>query len=143
MSIDAPDYNLSRKAWYDRDAASKVADYGGALTPHAETVRITYTCPANKVAMVELLYATIARRTAPTTVDWSSLKWFLTPEGGSEERVFAMTFRENDAGKVIFDHLGTTMSIFEGDRLRAKTTDASTGGEIWFETGYKITEFEV
>jgi len=134
----------ARKEWYDRNPASKADSFGATLVPHAETVRKTYTVPAGKKAMVESLQARVIRVTAATAAGTPYASWRITPSGGSVSsflRALLITGQNavKDEDKV---SIGTTLTLFAGDKLEAATFDDSTAGTVYHYISYKLTEFD-
>jgi hypothetical protein len=134
---------IGRPAWYDRNPASK-RGYLSVLdaAPHSLTTRISYTCPSGKKAMVELLYAAVIRKTAPTTVGRAVTAWYLTPSGGTEGLIMEAVLFSSTVGDSIYLSPSGNLMLFPGDTLTSKTFDGSTGGTCDYQMGYKITEFD-
>jgi len=129
--------------WYDRNPESKV-DYGAwTEPPHSTTQRISYTCPAGKIAMVEVLSCLVMRITAATTSDFLSNNWTFTPNGGSERAFLTARIINNTIGASDTKAIGTTLIMLAGDKITAYTTDMSVGGTCNYFMAYKVTEFDV
>ena len=131
--------------WYDRNPKSKADEFDESVGGHSGTDRLSYVCPVAKIAMVEVLSVNAARTTAASTVGWVNVRWFFIPKGKSRKRIFTMNFHNNtpgDLGAKIERTVGSTLMMFEGDELILRTGDASDGGAVSYECGYKITEFD-
>jgi hypothetical protein len=143
-SINKPAADATRLAWYDRSPTSKVDDFGGIYAPHAETSRISYTCPSNKKAMIEALDSIVRRQTVAGTPSYLGALWRFTPNGGSGKVIIAA--RLSPAENAVTDkdavRLGSTITMYAGDVLDGRTYDISTTGTILYQLAYKITEFD-
>jgi hypothetical protein len=134
----------ARPAWYDRNAASKCSSYLATAAPHALTARWTYTVPAGKKALVELLQVGLKRMTAAGTPQVAYVAITVVPSGGSGVYlVFAdLTASNNAVGDK--DNMSSqgTLNLSAGDEINAKTYDGSTTGTIEYTANMKITEFD-
>jgi len=128
--------------WYDRNAVTLSDVYEATLGPHAEAARLTYTCPKDRKAMVELLFAGVLRMTAATVDQWVGCRWFITPKDGTETKLFAVDFYDKTAGFTDKLALGVTLTLHEGDKIIGKTTDACADGTVYHRLTYKLTEFD-
>ena len=134
---------IARPAWYDRNAASRADTYTGQqLAPHALTTRLTYTVPAGKKAIVELLQVKCVRRTAATTVGLVYAYATITPSGGSEKEILDSYLFGNAVGDKDGQALQGTLVLCTGDVINMKTYDGSTGGTVDYFLAYKVTEFD-
>ncbi len=129
--------------WYDRNPRSVSYAKGWEVGPHTATLRHTYTCPEKKVAMIELLQCSTMRYTAAGTPSAVNAYWYFKAKGESETAILIIAeFLENDVGSKVNQAIGTTITMFAGDKLFGKTADASIGGTVIHRLGYKITEFD-
>jgi len=143
-AVKSPGRYMARPEWYDRNPASKCDQYQNTLSPHGQTVRLTYTVPAGKKAMVELLQADVFRRTVATTAAYPSSSWNLTPSGESIKYILLSTLtpEQNAIGDKDYRELGATLALFPGDKVEGITVDGGTGGTAMYYLSYKITEFD-
>jgi len=133
---------VARPDWYDRNPISKNDNYDILdITPHSTTTRLTYTVPAGKKAMLEILQATVRRRTAATTLGRAYALWQFTPSGDLTKILLFSRVEDNTVGAKDDHALGTTMAMYAGDRIDGNTYDGSTGGTCDYTLSYKITEF--
>jgi len=130
--------------WYDRNPVSRADAWQGNSGPHGGAQRLIYTCPAGKIAMVEVLEARVTRTVAPTKGGTVIAWWSITPSGGTQEIFFIaelteihITPKDTDTEAV-----GTTFTLFAGDVLRGYTLDWSTDGVVRYGLAYKLTEFD-
>jgi len=134
---------VARAAWYDRTAASKCDYYyGQGVSPHAVTTRLTYTVPAGKKAMVEVMQVRVRRASAATTVGLAGAYVMLTPSGGVIKEILDTGINDNTVNARDNNALGGTMVLCTGDQLDLKTYDLSTGGTCDYFVCYKLTEFD-
>jgi hypothetical protein len=134
---------IARPAWYDRNPTVKVDHYNvSSASPHSQTLRLTYTCPSGKKAMVELLSGRVTRVSAATTPDVVLAEWALTPSGGTEKSILQARLITNNVGDTREHSIGSTLILNAGDALKGYTQDSSVGGACHYYLSYKITEFD-
>jgi hypothetical protein len=135
---------ISRPAWYDRNAVSKAAYYINTLAPHSETVRLSYTCPTGRKAIVEFLVAKIFRTGAANTPAAAKAAWKITPAGGSAVQFLKadLWLTQNATGDKDYYQLSLNLVLCSGDKIEGVTSDDSTGGTIGYVLGYKLSEFD-
>jgi len=133
---------IGRPAWYDRNPVSKVYYYSVTQDPHTLIERFSYTCPANKKAMVEVMSCRVERRTAATTASTAMAVFNFTPSGGTGYYILKSVIYSNGVGDKEYTALGTTLMMFAGDKIQAMDYDASTGGTVDYYHALKITEFD-
>lgn len=114
----------------------------GSTAPHADTVRWTYTVPANRFAIVELLHLKNKRDTAAAPAGSLSNYVGYTVSGGTEQVLintqhFAAAVDAGDSAT-----WGSEMRLATGDRLRGRTSDTSTGGASFYYNIMKATEYD-
>jgi len=128
--------------WYDRNPVSSVIHYAGAgVGPHGTTTRWTYTVPPNKKAYVELMLVEIVRRTAAGAVaTYGCYIRFL--QTGVTVTIMKVESRDNNVDAEKHRVLGQSITLHEGDSLRAQTVDLSTGGVVDYQATVKFTEFD-
>ena len=134
----------ARPAWYDRNPKVRVATYSAAgVAPHGVTQRISYNCPVDRIALIEMLNGWVARKTAATTAGVAGIWWSLQPSGEAEGGLFnSVNFVSNDVGVGGIGALGVTVTLFSGDVIRGSTRDTSTLGTCDYSMTHKITEFD-
>jgi len=134
---------VARPDWYDRNPITHVGGWTGLdVAPHSQTPRFTYTVPAGKKAMVEILHGLIMRKTAATTLDNAEVWWQIYPGGGGGVTVITQILHSNTVGNKDTQALGPSLTLLPADQLRCYTIDVSTGGTHDWSVGYKITEFD-
>ena len=135
------DLRIADLPWYDRNPKSKPGRYDITLPPHASTGRLEYTCPTDKRALVELLQATVLRRTAADSVLTVLGYWIFTPKGKVNTMILKAELITNTVGDRVSSELGKNIMLHPGDNLTGVTSDTSTGGECGYFLSYKLTEF--
>ena len=132
--------------WFDRNPEGYA--YGGisvAEGPHASKVRHAYTCPADKITVIEVLDVGLKRITAAAVPGASVSWWTLTREGEASSAHFLHSWlspTENNVNDKDVRSLGGTITLFEGDKMEWHSEDGATGGTIVYEASYKLTEFD-
>jgi len=106
------------------------------------TTRLTYTVPAGKKAMVEVMQVRVRRASAATTVGLAGAYVMLTPSGGVIKEILDTGINDNTVNARDNNALGGTMVLCTGDQLDLKTYDLSTGGTCDYFVCYKLTEFD-
>ena len=135
---------ISRPAWYDRNPKSICVGFSGALAPHSTTIRWTYTCPAGKRAMIELLQCSVRRVTAASMPNDFFSGILFTPIVGDEGIILIayITSAETAVGAKELNMLGGNLMLQPGDEIKGYTGDFSTGGTVFYVLNYKLTEFD-
>lgn len=129
--------------WYDRNPTSVGKDYDASLAAHATTERISYTVPADKICIVEMLSINAARTSASGGDEWVEVKWYHTPSGGAKTKLQTVNMFGNAIGDNMHWSLGGTLTLFEGDKITMETRDVpNAGGSVAYECGFKGTEFD-
>ena len=128
--------------WYDRNPESGVGAYLGGLAPHAGTSRLSYTCPKEKIAMVELLSCSIWRTKVDTTPGDVGAHWMLTPKGKTPMMFLYAFLFDNNLGATDTRAIGTTLILLPEDKIEGFTFDLGADGEIMYFLAYKLTLFD-
>jgi len=94
--------------------------------------------------MVEVLECACIRKTVSPTENDVIVYWQIAPSGEEAAYIILQAdFCTTIVGTKDIDALQTTMLLFPGDILLAKTFDASTGGTCRFRLSYKLTELDI
>jgi hypothetical protein len=133
-----------RLAWYDRAPTMSNKNYQAAVGPHGATSRFTYTVPAGKKAIVEILSVRLQRETVASPAATASIYITYTPSGGSASVavICVLYSTKNAIGDLDKDDLGTTFTMNAGDAIECRSSDGSTGGTISYMAFAKVTEYE-
>jgi len=130
--------------WYDRNPITRRDYYlGFAREPHDGTVRLEYTCPAGKKAVIELLECRVTRVSVATSPEVPLACWihYISPEDYSY--ILLAEIRGNNVGDSDKDQIGhSSLILLPGEKIEGWTLDLSTGGTCDYFLAYKITEFE-
>jgi len=140
--IKSPGKYVARPAWYDRNPVSRNGYFAGASGPHAITTRLTYTCPAGKKAILEVMQARVDREIVATTPNYAQAIFEFEPAGGTAYYLLAARILTNNVGDKERAELGGNLTMYPGDVLRGRTVDVSTGGQCAYQLSYKLTEFD-
>jgi len=135
---------VARPAWYDRNPESKILSYFDTVGPHSETERWSYTCPSGKKAMVEVLFTRAVRLEAATTPQNVFADIAFKPSGGVEKYILAAIIpsAQNNVGDRDMATIAASLMLMPGDKIRAITADAGTGGTVQYLITVKLTEFD-
>ena len=126
----------------DRNPLAVRQFYGANLAPHAETQRWTYTVPANRRALVALLWGQIVRESAATTVGDGFLR-IKTTISAVQVSGPVLVHRNNTAGAEVHFAFGHSVYLGPGDLIELTTQDTSTGGVLRYSGGAYLIEFDV
>ena len=144
MALDAEDYALGRKAWYDRNPVGIVL--GGTLwnkAPHAATVWWTYTVPPGKKAFLELLVAKVIRQTAAGPAGVANARILIHITGVPTPDILNAVIFTNNVGDKDSAELGQSLTLNAGEWIKGETADTSTGGTCAYLLTLKATEFDL
>jgi len=134
---------VARPAWHDRNPTTRADHYWGQnVAPHAVTTRLTYTCPAGKKAMVEVIMVRVRRASAATTLGTCGTYTMVTPSGGGTKEIVDAFINDNTVNARDQSAIGASLVMIAGDVLDLKTYDNSTGGTCDYFVCYKLTEFD-
>jgi len=131
--------------WFDRKAESKVGNGSIITSPHSVATRLTYECPVDRCAMVEILTAGVVRQEATVgALSYATAAWYFDPAKTAEKSILLALILDNTVGAKSEKAIGTTMMLFPGDKIIAKTEDSSGAGSVvWYDIAYKLTEFDL
>lgn len=115
----------------------------GAVGPHANTSRFTYTVPAGRIARVQLLYALSLRDAAPGAAGQGFARFTFAPAGGGATLLMGALVQSITVGDQQSLAWGNDLWLFAGDVIDALTSDNSVGGSHFYNLGFKATEFIV
>jgi len=142
-SINKPSSDMTRLAWYDRNPADQVASNNVLdVAPHVVQVWLSYTVPANKKAMVELLHVKMQRKTAAGVLGSAAVYVRFTKNGGLSQGILYAYLFDNTIGAKDTAVLAGTITMFAGDLLEIVSYDISTTGTIDYFSAYKASEYD-
>ncbi len=132
----------TRGNYYDRAPLSSVFGFVAAnAAPHGQTVRVSYTVPTGRLAVVELINLMYIRvTTASPVTEYGFLVDLVNADGGNADWINRTSLNNNLAFEVSETH-GTAIFLRAGQQIRLITFDGSTGGTVTYRGGMKITEF--
>jgi hypothetical protein len=134
---------IGRPVWYDRNPTNYVTSYTAeGVAPHAETLRLTYTCPTGKKTIINMMEILVQRYSAATTAGIAKAKITYKPSGGIEAKLVEAPIVTNAVGDKIDLCFGQTIMLNPGDVLNVYTSDSSTGGTVNYIVCMCITTFD-
>ena len=134
-------YAVARPAYYDRTAVAATGAYYNTVGPHATTVRITYTTPAGKKALLEVATLELIRSVAATVAGNLDLQMLIN-SGGTDVRAGHVATNTNTVGTLFQDKLYGAPTIYAGETCSGTSSDGSTGGTVTYAITNKITQFD-
>lgn len=133
----------ARAAWYDRSPATRADGYStGAVAPHSATVRVSYTVPTGKKALVELILTSLERDGAPGAAGAAAALARVTPGTGSQIAILISRDQSATVGAQKVQSLAGSFTLKAGDLLELVTVDGSTTGTYQYDLASKVTEFD-
>lgn len=113
----------------------------GLVAPHGFTVRVTYTVPADRVAIVEFARTMEIRDGATATPARTNSGIQYTPNGGTATSVVVARYATGTLGDSKQDNLSHPLFMFAGDVLTLFSSDLSTGGTNAYDVTAVVLEF--
>lgn len=133
----------TRFHYYDRKAVSRGGGWGGAgVAPHGWTTRFTYTCPAQKLAIIEHCAVEWVRFTVATASGYIYNVAGIVPSGGVLQAMARTHGLGPAAGDIRYSVVSPHVLMTAGDEFRIQTADLSTGGTVNYEGWVEIREFD-
>lgn len=131
-----------RAMWYDRNPTSENMWYNSANSPFAPTMIDSYTVPANRRAIVELMDVTVRRVTAASSLGPASGYFQLKPGGGAAEVMLIRYLENNTVGEQVSGTAAGSILLNPGDVFEMWATHLGTGGSVWLTLIAKISEYD-
>lgn len=117
--------------------------YNATVGPHAAVTRWTYTCPADKIAVVDTIAICVARITvaAPVALYGAYIHTNIAALGDvTVAKIQGLNNTLGDGQHIVFS---PKIRLEAGDVLEAHTVDLGTGGTVAYDVTAHITEFDV
>lgn len=130
---------ISINQFFDRNPLTVDQNYQSQTAPHAQTVRWTYTVPANRKAFVSNVIAYCLRYAVATAA--ADIICFVK-RSGTYMAWAQLTSADNTVGNRDKSTSVSTVTALPGEVISAATQDASTGGQSYFTMMANITEFD-
>lgn len=128
--------------WYDRNPEPISNHYTATQAPHALSKRLSYTCPKNKIAFIEVLQAKVSRSTAATTEGLMVGYWIsYVPPAITGNKIFEVSLTGLSLGDK--DSKLTTIVLLPKTILEAYSLDLSTAGDVYIYFSYRGSEIDV
>lgn len=135
---------LARPAYYDRNAVPKVLSYAqGAIAPHVQTQRWTYTVPAGKKAFIEEIFAQVRRESVAAPAVRIDVQITYAPVSGSNMFIGLPIIYTNNVGDQETEFPPQLGLLVAGDLIHGDTEDTSTGGTAAYVVAMKFIEFDI
>jgi len=135
QKLDAALSTMARlQPWYQTNFTISNQAYSVALSPHATTVRWTYTVPASRIAQIMSCTVSVIRTTVASTN--SDVGTYIDINAG-----FSTAYLDRSLPAVLDSaalNLGVGAMLVAGDVVRGKTFDNCTGGQLVFTLGANI-----
>jgi len=142
--LDHLNVDLSTKArlqpWYQTNFTTTSIQYdGGAIAPHASTVRATYTVPASRIAVITGSSAMFNRVVAATVADRTLIRAEATIPAAyilfvQSWNIAVDTYRQSAVGQ--------GMILKASDAIRIVTGDGCTGGSCDYKSSIALMVFD-
>jgi hypothetical protein len=124
-------------------AITLVSSINSIFFPHAASVRITYTVPANKQAIISSVWMKLVRVTVAGTGGIVLIRVFVTPSGGARTLMYATRLEAvNNAIGDKEELILPMIRLFDGDLIEFETSDTSITGSVLHQTGFNTSEFD-
>lgn len=134
---------MSRPEPSDRNGTAQTIVYGAnGVTPHAQTVRASYTVPAGRKAVVEASFCQMYRDNVAAPVNIVTASLYYTKSGGAAQQVLNAFSGNNTLWSGDHVYEGWSLRLFAGDAITLYTSDASTGGTNTFNLFARATEYD-
>lgn len=135
-------YAVARPAYYDRNASSIMPSYASFNSPHAATIRYTYTVASGKKALIETSTSYISRYQAATISGYYAADTRITLASGSYMILHRPVVIDNTLGPAYFGSSTGAVTLYAGETISAETSDGSTGGTVTMILAAKGTLFD-
>ena len=112
------------------------------VAPHAATTRWTYTVPANKRAILDIISVFLLRDAAPATAGEALVYVNFTPSGGSTTAFLLVGNITAVVGTPQYQSAAAGWMLGAGDAIGGLTADGSTGGTYRLMVTLSATEFD-
>lgn len=141
MQVNSP--AASRAAWYDRNPTSEVKTaYSNRVSPHSTTTRWSYTIPAARKAIIEIISGYTYRDTAATTGAEYGINISFVPNATTGAAISNINVSDNTEGAYNYVQAMGAITMFSGDSLIGDDFDNSTGGTVSYVLSMKGTEYD-
>ncbi len=122
-----------RAAFYDRNfATANGAYFNAGLAPHSAQTRISFTVPAGKVYVVDLIMFRTRRQTVATTVGYVTVDGNIT-RNSVQAGLLQQSWSNNTQFFQALDIQPCQIWLKAGDGISVATQDQSTGGTVQYD----------
>lgn len=135
-------YAVARPAYYDRNATTSIASYGGDTAPHAPTTRFTTTVAAGNKLLVEVTEQFLFTSTAAAAAGRVYSQVQITSGGnvvaiGRIDQIQSVTV--NSMSNLV---LPQAVTVYAGETVTGSTYNGSLGGTVFHNIAYKATLYD-
>ncbi len=129
--------------WYDRNPLDVSINWtlNGAI-PHVNTLRASYTVPANRSAFLTGINGEMRRITPATGTGYHRMQYKIDPVAGGLRAFLQLTGRGEAEDDGVFLMLSPQMILVAGDTVTIYSTDTSPDGVVAYEASFVISEFD-
>lgn len=113
-----------------------------AVAPHANTTRLTYTCPTDKKAKCAALNLTALRQTAAAPVGEVKVTANVTTAAAATARMITINMIDNTIGVRYFAQQTIPFALVAAELCYLQTADASTNGTYAYDMSYFFLEYD-
>lgn len=133
---------IVRSEWYDRSPLTKCLYYSSNHSPLADTLRISYEVPANRVLRVGGMGCNLRRTLVAGVVGYATM-WVAIDEGiAFPIAAHRVSLGTNILEDSAYGSINGDLLVTAGNRIAIWTGDSSTGGTIHFFGGIFATEYD-
>ena len=130
-------YAVARPAYYDRNSSAATLSFSNSAGPHGATTRWTATIAAGKKEFVEFTRCSVYRLTAPTVDNVYEARIIV-----SGVQLTGAVGTSGVVGTLLAVTLTGAITLYPGDIMLSETYDLSTGGTVYYNIGYRSTQFD-
>lgn len=110
------------------------------VAPHGSTLRMTYTTPANRIAVLTSVEMEMVIKTAATTLTANVMAFTIFDDTPAVQSQFTKYFTQNLVGETRNIRMSNQIILPAGYKIECRTQNGSTGGTVsyWmYLTGYE------
>lgn len=127
---------------YDRGATPVSRGFlSGTLAPHSETLRLTYTVPADTLSVLNSISLGMSRFASASPSNLHRIFVHLNKFGASDSIIFHLFSLDNTVALEQQDNISPQTILAAGDVIEVFTLDVSIGGLILYHAEMLATEF--
>lgn len=134
---------VARPEWYDRAPRIEHLSYATqGIAPHADVVRFAYTVPAGKKFALQQMLCLTVRDAVAAPVGLATARLRGTPATGGGGGYLSSEFIGNVVGNGYAITNAGVVVCLPGDLIEGMTSDASTGGTVFYRINLQGISFD-